>query len=46
MGFSAIFADSASRVEVRQVVGVGVNRQTLHSLDKEYTLTVQTDRGT
>lgn len=45
MGVSAIFADSASQLEVRQVVGVGVNRETLHTLDKEYRLSLETDRG-
>ena len=42
---TALFADTAVELEVRQEVGVGVNRQTLHTLDKEYTLTVRTDRG-
>ena len=40
-----LFAGSASRLVVSQEVGVGVNRETLHPLDKEYRLTLETDRG-
>ena len=42
----ALFAGSATRLVASQSVGVGVNRQTLHVLDKQYSLTLQADRGT
>ena len=41
----AIFADTVTRLVTTQSVGVGVNRQLLHPLDKEYTLSLVTDRG-
>ena len=44
--FLARFADSAARLVANQDVGVGINRETLHALDKEYRLTLDTDRGT
>ena len=42
---TAVFADTTSQLVVQQEVGVGVNRQTLHPLDKEYRLSLETDRG-
>jgi hypothetical protein len=44
-GERALFADSATTLRVAQSVGVGVNRQTLHTLDKEYSLALHTDGG-
>ncbi len=42
---TALFSNTITKLEESQSVGVGVNRMDLHPLDKEYSLSLETNRG-